>query len=140
MRASAHLAPVAAIRSLIGPRGGSSSNVYCRTIYYVDSASHRVEYLYVENQGGFSFPAFDHPTQLLGLLLGQDVDLVKYDAGRLHGDLGPPLDGLSFPSTEALPVEVPDIGDFTDVPIIEILVSPGDTVQAEDPLVTLESG
>lgn len=36
-------------------------------------------------------------------------------------------------------VPVPDIGDFTDVPIIELLVSPGDTVAAEDPLVTLES-
>jgi pyruvate dehydrogenase E2 component (dihydrolipoamide acetyltransferase) len=36
-------------------------------------------------------------------------------------------------------VEVPDIGDFDDVPIIEILVAVGDTVAAEDPLVTLES-
>ncbi len=36
-------------------------------------------------------------------------------------------------------VEVPDIGDFSDVPVIEILVSVGDTVAAEDPLVTLES-
>ena len=36
-------------------------------------------------------------------------------------------------------VEVPDIGDFNDVPIIEILVSVGDTVAVEDPLVTLES-
>jgi pyruvate dehydrogenase E2 component (dihydrolipoamide acetyltransferase) len=36
-------------------------------------------------------------------------------------------------------VEVPDIGDFDDVPVIEILVAVGDTVAAEDPLVTLES-
>ena len=36
-------------------------------------------------------------------------------------------------------IRVPDIGDFTDVPIIEIHVSPGDTVEAEDPLLTLES-
>jgi len=42
-------------------------------------------------------------------------------------------------ATVASDVLVPDIGDFTDVPIIEILVSPGDTVAAEDPLVTLES-
>ncbi len=46
---------------------------------------------------------------------------------------------MSTGSAEAAPVEVPDIGDFTDVPIIEILVSPGDAVEAEDPLVTLES-
>lgn len=36
-------------------------------------------------------------------------------------------------------IKVPDIGDFTDVPIIEILVDEGDEVRVEDPLVTLES-
>jgi pyruvate dehydrogenase E2 component (dihydrolipoamide acetyltransferase) len=42
-------------------------------------------------------------------------------------------------SATAPVVEVPDIGDFDDVPVIEILVSVGDTIAAEDPLVTLES-
>ena len=36
-------------------------------------------------------------------------------------------------------VKVPDIGDFTDVPVIEILVAPGDEVAREDALITLES-
>lgn len=36
-------------------------------------------------------------------------------------------------------VKVPDIGDFKDIPIIEIAVKAGDEVKAEDPLVTLES-
>jgi len=36
-------------------------------------------------------------------------------------------------------VRVPDVGDFKDVPVIEIFVKPGDTVKAEDPLVSLES-
>ena len=36
-------------------------------------------------------------------------------------------------------VKVPDIGDFKDVPVIEVLVKPGDTVRAEDALITLES-
>ncbi len=36
-------------------------------------------------------------------------------------------------------VKVPDIGDFKDVPVIEVLVKAGDTVKAEDSLVTLES-
>ncbi|MCC7218501.1 MAG: dihydrolipoyllysine-residue acetyltransferase [Burkholderiales bacterium] len=36
-------------------------------------------------------------------------------------------------------VRVPDIGDFKDVPVIEVMVKPGDAVKAEDPLVTLES-
>ena len=36
-------------------------------------------------------------------------------------------------------VRVPDIGDFKDVPVIEVHVKPGDAVNREDPLVTLES-
>jgi len=36
-------------------------------------------------------------------------------------------------------VSVPDLGDFADVPVIEIHVAPGDVVNNEDPLVTLES-
>jgi pyruvate dehydrogenase E2 component (dihydrolipoamide acetyltransferase) len=38
-----------------------------------------------------------------------------------------------------LPVTVPDIGDFSDVPVIEILVAVGDRVAVDDALVTLES-
>ena len=42
---------------------------------------------------------------------------------------------------KAAPIDItiPDIGDFKDVPIIEILVKAGDTVEAEQPVVTLES-
>ena len=36
-------------------------------------------------------------------------------------------------------VKVPDIGDFTDIPVIEILVKVGDTIKKEDSLVSLES-
>jgi len=42
-------------------------------------------------------------------------------------------------ATGTIDVVVPDIGDFDAVPIIEILVSAGDTVAVDDPLVTLES-
>jgi dihydrolipoamide dehydrogenase len=41
--------------------------------------------------------------------------------------------------SQLVEVRVPDIGDFKDVPIIEILVKPGDTVAVEAPLITLES-
>ncbi len=41
--------------------------------------------------------------------------------------------------SDVVSVEVPDIGDFTDIPVIEILVGPGDTVAVDDPLLTLES-
>src|SRR6202521_1944102 len=36
-------------------------------------------------------------------------------------------------------IKVPDIGDFKDIPVIELLVKPGDKVSKEDSLVTLES-
>ena len=36
-------------------------------------------------------------------------------------------------------VKVPDIGEFSDVPIIEVLVKPGDPIKAEQSLITLES-
>ena len=39
----------------------------------------------------------------------------------------------------AVEIQVPDIGDFSDVPVIEIHVNPGDTVAVDDPLITLES-
>jgi dihydrolipoamide dehydrogenase len=39
----------------------------------------------------------------------------------------------------AIEIKVPDIGDFKDVPVIELLVKPGDKVSKEDSLVTLES-
>ena len=36
-------------------------------------------------------------------------------------------------------IKVPDIGDFKDVEIIEVLVSGGDSVDVEQPLITLET-
>ena len=36
-------------------------------------------------------------------------------------------------------IKVPDIGDFKDVAVIEVLVKPGDTVKTEQSLVTVES-
>ena len=36
-------------------------------------------------------------------------------------------------------IRVPDIGDYKNVPVIEVLVKPGDAIRKEDPLITLES-
>ena len=41
--------------------------------------------------------------------------------------------------SNSIDIQVPDIGDFKDVPVIEIFVKVGDTVKAEDPLISLES-
>ena len=36
-------------------------------------------------------------------------------------------------------IQVPDIGDFAEVAIIEVMVQPGDTIKAEQSLITVES-
>ena len=41
--------------------------------------------------------------------------------------------------SSTIDVRVPDIGDFKDVPVIEVLVKPGQTIAKETPLVVLES-
>ncbi len=41
--------------------------------------------------------------------------------------------------SQVIEIKVPDIGGFKDVPVIEVLVKPGDSVKKEDPLITLES-
>jgi pyruvate dehydrogenase E2 component (dihydrolipoamide acetyltransferase) len=46
---------------------------------------------------------------------------------------------MTAATQEATEVKVPDIGDFNDVPVIEVHVKPGDAVNTDDPLITLES-
>ncbi|MDP2239658.1 MAG: dihydrolipoyl dehydrogenase [Burkholderiales bacterium] len=41
--------------------------------------------------------------------------------------------------SQLIEVKVPDVGDFKNIPVIEVLVKPGDTVNPEDSLVTLET-
>lgn len=41
--------------------------------------------------------------------------------------------------SQLIDIKVPDIGDFTDVPVIEVFVKPGDVIKIDDALVTLES-
>jgi len=60
-------------------------------------------------------------------------------AGKGHADV--PGEGATTtpPAGATVEVRVPDIGDFTDVPVIEVFVKPGDVVKVDDPLMTLES-
>ncbi len=41
--------------------------------------------------------------------------------------------------SQLIDIKVPDIGDFPDVPVIEVFVKPGDVIKIDDALVTLES-
>ncbi len=52
-----------------------------------------------------------------------------------------PAAPAAAPAGKSSPIEVriPDIGDFKDVTVIEVLVKPGDTIKAEQSLVTVES-
>ena len=61
-------------------------------------------------------------------------------SGTSSGEGAPIADyGARSGVYEVIEVRVPDIGDFKDVPIIEVAVKSGDTVTPEQPLITLES-
>ncbi|WP_332827080.1 dihydrolipoyllysine-residue acetyltransferase [Ramlibacter sp.] len=51
----------------------------------------------------------------------------------------PPQPSPSGGGSQTIDVKVPDIGDFKDVAVIELLVKPGDTVKVEQSLITVES-
>src|SRR4051794_28151684 len=55
------------------------------------------------------------------------------------GGVGAPGYGSPSGVYESVEIRVPDIGDFKDVPIIEVHVAPGGAIKAEEPLITLES-
>ena len=60
--------------------------------------------------------------------------------GTSSGEGAPVADyGAAAGVYEVIEVHIPDIGDFKDVPIIEVAVKAGDKVKPEDPLITLES-
>ncbi len=59
--------------------------------------------------------------------------------GLTHGDLPGEGPSSSPPVVTSIEVRVPDIGDYDDVPVIEVFVKPGDIIKIDDPIVTLES-
>jgi pyruvate dehydrogenase E2 component (dihydrolipoamide acetyltransferase) len=71
-------------------------------------------------------------------ILSLEVDGAGAAAEPIKPAVTPPPAPTSAPSGVA-EVRVPDIGDFKDVPIIEVSVKPGDKVSPEQPLITLES-
>src|SRR5450631_1992197 len=72
------------------------------------------------------------------LLEGEGVAAAAAPAEVAKPSVSAPPSPVSAPAGLA-EVRVPDIGDFKDVPVIEIFVKVGETVKAEDPLVSLES-
>jgi pyruvate dehydrogenase E2 component (dihydrolipoyllysine-residue acetyltransferase) len=79
----------------------------------------------------------------VGDKVSEGVVIVQFEgAGAEQAEtrpvVSPPPSPVNAPAGVA-EVRVPDIGDFKDVPVIEIFVKPGDSVKAEDPLIALES-
>ncbi|MCX8145159.1 MAG: dihydrolipoyllysine-residue acetyltransferase [Azovibrio sp.] len=85
------------------------------------------------------------------VLVRVEADAAALDepAAAVNAAAGPALASAAAPAQASMPsvpagaglieVRVPDIGDFSDVPVIDVFVRPGDRVQVDDPLVTLES-
>jgi pyruvate dehydrogenase E2 component (dihydrolipoamide acetyltransferase) len=60
-------------------------------------------------------------------------------AGDAIGDAAPPLESAAPKAAERVDVLVPDLGDFSDVEVVEVLVKVDDAIQAEAPLIVLET-
>jgi pyruvate dehydrogenase E2 component (dihydrolipoyllysine-residue acetyltransferase) len=79
----------------------------------------------------------------VGDKVSEGVVIMQFESGGVEQpaarpSVSPPPAPVSAPAGLA-EVRIPDIGDFKDVPVIEIFVKAGDTVRAEDPLIALES-
>jgi len=74
---------------------------------------------------------------------GTSILMLQVDGAGAAGEAAKPAVSAPPAPTQApagvAEVRIPDIGDFKDVPIIDIMVKPGDTVAPEQALVTLES-
>jgi len=64
---------------------------------------------------------------------------VSEEVAAVGVTVAPPTKPAVETTEKLVELVVPDIGDFTDIPVIEVLVAPGDTVAKETALVTLES-
>ena len=81
---------------------------------------------------------------VLGLLGALLVALTAAPAAATPTAAAPapaPAAAAPAPAVAAGPIEVkvPDIGDFKDVAVIEVLAKPGDTIKEEQSLITVES-
>jgi len=72
---------------------------------------------------------------ILYLEIQESVTLAEHPSADNEGTAVAP----SSSASEICEVRVPDIGDFKNIPVIEVLIAPGDRVEIDTPLITLES-
>jgi pyruvate dehydrogenase E2 component (dihydrolipoamide acetyltransferase) len=83
----------------------------------------------------------------LGSRVGEGALLIKVETGAAAAEAAPAPAAVPAPVSAAAPaagggvveVKVPDIGDFSDVPVIDLFVKAGDTIKVDDAICTLES-
>ncbi|MAQ20155.1 MAG: dihydrolipoamide acetyltransferase [Gammaproteobacteria bacterium] len=81
------------------------------------------------------------------ILLLDEVEVQEVEAAEVAAEVAaavaaaeePVEQELATSSSSSMEILIPELGDFSDVEVIEMLISEGDEVQAEDPLITLET-
>ncbi|AFL75276.1 dihydrolipoyllysine-residue acetyltransferase [Thiocystis violascens] len=68
-----------------------------------------------------------------------EVQPYRPSAATLATRPAPKAPGKSVDSGETVSVVLPDVGDFSDVPVVEILIAPGDRIEVNQSLLTLET-
>ena len=104
-----------------------------------DRVSEGTEICVLEGEGGDEAAAGeDGESPEGGAEEGPDAQARADDQGADPGD-EESAPARSDGAKTVIAVEVPDIGDFSDVEVIDVQVSAGDEIAAEDPLITLET-
>ncbi|MBL8431751.1 MAG: dihydrolipoamide acetyltransferase, partial [Dechloromonas sp.] len=82
----------------------------------------------------------------LGSKVSEGVVLIKVEAGGAAAAAPAPAPAAAAPAAApavagggVVEVKVPDIGDFSDVPVIDLFVKVGDSIKVDDAIATLES-
>lgn len=111
------------------PKGGL---VKAMAIKVGDRISQGDRVLTLETEGGASRPVAAPPTP--------DRPAADTPAAPAESVVpnAPPAQA-SAAHEETISVVLPDIGDFTDIPVVEVLVAPGDRIEVDQSLLTLES-
>ncbi|MBV8583377.1 MAG: dihydrolipoamide acetyltransferase, partial [Candidatus Eremiobacteraeota bacterium] len=91
-------------------------------------------------QGGATESAPAAPAQSAPAAPAQSAPVAPVIPSAAEREARSEVEGQPQPSaSQTIELKVPDIGDFTNVPVVDVLVKPGDNVAKEAPLVVLES-